>query len=858
MVLLTISILFVSLTSYLLINHTRSVKETGEYLKNTDTSRIMLSLRNLLIDEAIALGGLRPPDPGYSLPLYLIEQNYNPPVTDVWGSEIKYCVYNSADEPVSGLAGRLISAGENKNLQTACWDESAKGDDIVLNILAQQINSDVIRNELSWPPPVMISINNDSSYLVREDGSFWAWGKNANRSLQDGTLLNRRLPVAPRRSDDPADVIAEVARVSAGTSDGFLFSKIDSSLWAATSNEYPLQIPLNNVVKFAAAGFGSSGEPTNGLALKDDGTIWSWGRNPPARRFLKAGVINSTIAVSASRTLLNGHALALKGDGSVWAWGRNDYGQLGDGTTANSVVPLQVSAAADVYTAISAGGYHSLALKADGTVWAWGLNDYGQLGDGTTVSRPAPVQVIGLTGVTAVSAGENHSLALMPGGSVMAWGLNSNGQLGNGTTDQSTTPVFVSGLSGVTAISAGGSHSLALNSDQTVAAWGLNDNGQLGDGSTNQRLTPLVLPLLDSITEISAGTAHSMAIKAGPPATLWGWGLNSFGRLGDGTETTGLSPAEITGVTDVKAISAGAEHTLAVKTDGTLWAWGRNDLNNELGDKTSDNSFLPLQVANLSSISGISAGGGNSFAITADSTLWTWGNGWPSIFLPAQVWDAAGTGTLAGIADISTSLNHSLALAADGTVWAWGSNGSGQLGNGTGLGSIYPVQVSTLGAGVTAISAGENHSLALKNDGTVRAWGLNSGGQLGINSDIDAFVPVQVIGPGNSGFLSNVEGVSAGKSHSLARYADGTVWAWGNNSSGQLGDGTTISQSTPVKVLDISAATTISAGGNHSAALSASDLIWTWGLNISGQLGNGGWVDKTSPDNVIFVRYIVQ
>jgi len=235
------------------------------------------------------------------------------------------------------------------------------------------------------------------------------------------------------------------------------------------------------------------------------------------------------------------HSLALKNDGTVWAWGNNDYGQLGNGTTSGSSTtttgdsnttnrsPAQVSGLNDVI-AISAGSSHSLALKSDGTVWAWGSNNVGQLGDGTTTDRNRPVQVSGLTNVIAITGGcESHSLALKSDGTVWAWGYNNFGQLGDGTTTNRSTPVQVSGLSGISAIGAGSGHSVALKSDGTVWAWGHNAYNQLGDGTTTNRFVPVQVMASSSTTfgaVASISVGYQFCIVQQNNGSVWTWGRN--------------------------------------------------------------------------------------------------------------------------------------------------------------------------------------------------------------------------------------------------------------------------------------------------------------------------------------------
>jgi len=346
---------------------------------------------------------------------------------------------------------------------------------------------------------------------------------------------------------------------------------------------------------------------------------------------------------------------------------------------------------ASTVTQISAGEYHTIVLKSDGIVWAWGYNYYGQCGNGTIHSSESLVQVSGLNSVTAVAAGDCHSIALKNDGTVWAWGYNCCGQLGDGTTTNRTTPVQVIGLSGVTAVSAEGARSFALKSDGTVWAWGYNCYGQLGDGTTTNRTTPVQVTGLSGVTAIAAGTYHSVALKS--DGKVWTWGSNYYGELGDGTTTNKTTPVQVTGLSGVTAIAAGTYHSVALKSDGAVWAWGMNYYG-ELGDGTTVQKTTPVQVSELSGVTAVVAG-----------------------------------------------FYHSMALKSNGTVWAWGDNFYGELGDGTTVQKTTPVQVSGL-SGVTAIATGDYHSVALKNDNTVWAWGDNSYSQLGVPSLKNSSIPV--------------------------------------------------------------------------------------------------------------------
>ena len=355
-----------------------------------------------------------------------------------------------------------------------------------------------------------------------------------------------------------------------------------------------------------------------------------------------------TAAMMPAATIAAGvtHSLAIREDGSLWAWGKNKGGQFDDGINMEYIdwnAPRQMGAGSE-WVAVAAGDSHAVAIKANGSLWAWGQNDYGQLGDGTNIGHNAPARVGKAKGWAAVAAGSRHTLAIKSNGSLWAWGSNEHGQLGDGTNISRTAPVQV-------------------GSDKD---W----------------------------KSVSTDCRHNMAIKA--DGSLWAWGANDCGQLGDGTDTDRNAPVRVGEAKDWAVVAVGASHTLAIKNDGSLWAWGSNhDSEIGTGDSGPNRYAAPVRVDSAKGWKAVSAGDGYSAAISADGSLWAWGFSVFALLCSALLGGALENRKTPGrvgadkswAAVASGGFDNTLALKADGSLWAWRYDGAG--------GRITPIRVGT-------------------------------------------------------------------------------------------------------------------------------------------------------------------
>lgn len=343
----------------------------------------------------------------------------------------------------------------------------------------------------------------------------------------------------------------------------------------------------------------------------------------------------------------------------------------------------------------------------------------------------------------------------------------------------------------VQAFSLGTSHSGAITKDGSLWMWGYNSHGQLGDGSTTNKHTPI--KILDDAKSISLGKEHSAVIKS--DGSLWMWGDNSYGQLGDNSTTDKYAPVKI--MDDIKSVSLGSNHSAAIKSDGSLWVWGDNSYG-QLGDYTTTNKYVPVKL--LDSVKNISLGSAHSAAIKEDGSLWTWGyNRLGQLGNSTYSDNTTPVKILDNIKSVCLGSSHSAAIKSDGTLWVWGYNESGRLGNGSidyYEDNSFPAKILD---NVKSVSLGSNHSAAIKEDGSLWMWGGNVNGQLGYGISDTQYMNMS----GNpTKLMDSIESISLGNGHSAATKTDGSLWVWGSNTKGQLGDGTTTDSSTPIKIMD--------------------------------------------------------
>ncbi len=672
------------------------------------------------------------------------------------------------------------------------------------------------------------------------------------------------------------------------------------------NNSNPMKHFIFLTISFLTTSLGFS-QSANSSTQNSFNSIWSWGDNSSGQ--LGQGNISTgnVLTLVSNDTnwiqIATGYkfSVAIKRNGTLWSWGENNLGQLGQGDTFNKNTPRQIGSDSN-WKSISSGYSHTVALKKNGTIWTWGLNSHGQLGQGNTTSYNYPKQLGTDTNWKYISVGEDHTLAIKSDGTLWGWGLNGSGQLGlNNQTNYYTSPqklgsdtswskIFTGSKTSAAIktdgtlwmwgyssnyfiqtqqqqtiytnpqkigtdtnwieISIGYNHVLALKNNGTLWTWGSNNNGKLGlsNGqfvfSVPQQLGTDTTWSSISLSKMS-NSEHSVAVKK--DGTIWGWGINNFGQLGLGTPSysANYSPIKINNQMNISQISTSSDFTLVIKKDGSLWSMGDNS-KGQLGRTfyNSERSLIGIDT-NWQQIS--NKDGEHTIGLKRNGTIWSWGkntNGQLGIGNTSSTTVPQKIGNDSNWIFVSSSTTHSLAIKKNGTLWSWGNNSYGQLGIGNNSIQSAPIQVG-LDSTWKIIYSGNNTSAGIKKDGTLWIWGSNSNGNLGLGNNTNYFNTPQKLGND-----TNWAQISFGSFHTLAIKRNGTLWAWGAETNGQLGLGQSSFYNSPQKIGSDTNWIFVSASDYHSIALKSNGTIWSWGYNNKGQLGLGNYNQYNTPQKI--------
>jgi alpha-tubulin suppressor-like RCC1 family protein len=551
--------------------------------------------------------------------------------------------------------------------------------------------------------------------------------------------------------------------------------------------------------------------------------------------------------ILVARSLVSGsfHTCGLTNAGVAYCWGVNSSGQLGDGSTVQRSAPVLVSGG-NSFVSLTAGPLHTCALTSAGAAFCWGSNSFSEIGDGTTTVRTLPTPVSGGFTFATLAAGQSHTCGLTTTSLAYCWGRNFEGQIGDGTSAQSRpAPTPVLGGQTFTALTAGQLHTCGLTSAGAALCWGWNVFGQLGDGSTRNQLAPAAVTGSQVFTALTAGTYHTCGVSNAGVAFCWG--ANNYGEVGDGSTARRTSPTRVSGARAFTSLAALGQHTCGLTSLGVAFCWGRNiEAQLGVGPGNPLPTTVPTRVITTQRLIALAPGETHTCALTGSGAAFCWGSN-----LNGQLGDAGTQRTtpaaVAGaqtFATVSAGSQHSCGLTSSGVAFCWGTNGNGQLGDGTQLERGAPTVVVG-GIAFAKVSAGAQHTCGLTSAGSAYCWGSNQFGQIGDGTTSTRFTPVQVAG----GVVFNA--LNAGGSHTCALTAAGAAYCWGLNSNGQIGDGTSVPRVTPTLVVGstqfVKLALSPNAGSSHTCGLTNAGVTYCWGYNALGQLGDGSTVDRFVP-----------
>ena len=765
-----------------------------------------------------------------------------------------------------------------------------------------------------------IKAGNEFSIAILKNGETYTWGDNANYKLG---LADADYQVYPRKNEQTNPAISGDAGINNGAiidEEGFVYTwglgdngilgnnLYETSIQPVLVGKEEVGLSENDIVLHKGEEYQLTvtnktfnvlkevedrGEMNYQIGNSDIATIDDTGLVTGAKEGKTTVVVNkvgtNSISIANITVLPDGidiepmaltnmsHTVVLKANGTVWSYGINSSYQLGNGNTVSSDRPVQVKFPAGVIIKqIAVGNTHNLALDTNGNVWGWGANSNNALAGYT---RSTPVQ-LGLSGIKKIAASNNQSMALTNDGYVYVWGLNTNGELGIGTYEKVERPTLVNYVSNVLDISLGKNHSMLLTTHGEVLTTGLNAYGQTA-ASESKTNTFEKIEVPATIGKISAGDNHSVLLSAN--GDVYTFGYNANGQLGNGTINNVNIPTKVN-ISNIMQISAGATHTTLLGENRKIYTTGSNS-NGELGIGTNEDKLIFNEITAVEDMMSVDAGNTYNVAIKYDGDVYGWGDyyhGTQNIKtktnsrIPVKIGNDSTymeeteiTVNVNGTKQIAISprytfnvfnedeeeseftfetINEDVATVNEkgivtgvktGVTWVKVTENETMQQN------VVIVKVIEQGVKYAPqIAGGDGYAAVLKGDGSIWSFGYNSDGQLGN----DTLAPINI--PSQTNILATYKQVVAGEKFTLALRDDGTVWAWGDNSYGMLGQGNRVSAKKPVQVQVLNNIVSIAAGDNHAIALDNQGNVYTWGLNSKGQLGNGNTQTVSIPEKI--------
>ncbi len=608
----------------------------------------------------------------------------------------------------------------------------------------------------------------------------------------------------------------------------------------------------------------------HGCYITEGGAAKCWGYNAGGRlgdgSTTNRGIPVQVTGLTSGVTKIiasDAHSCALVSAG-LKCWGTGQYGRLGNAGTTNQTTAVDVTGLTSGVSDFVITNYSGCALKTDGSVYCWGYNDVGQVGNGDTTQQPTPIKIInsGATKIFGSALGDVRHFCALVSGALKCWGKNTSRQLGDNTAVSKSVPTDVSGLAtGVSRAFLGPNNTCAILTDATAMCWGASSSGQLGNGATTTQSVPQVVTGLTNVSDIVVQDTRVFALTTG--GAVYGWGTNTGGKLGDGTTTNQSAPTSVIGLTSgATAIRGTVSHICARKSTGGLRCWGDND-KGQLGN----NSTLPLLTHTVTAVSDntliasaakVTAVDNYACGLTTSGSAYCWGqNTYGNLGNNSTTDSTAPTPLNTSLAFSSLALTDTTAcgLTTDGAVNCWGYNASGTVGDNTTVQKTSPTAVSTLTSGVSVLKASPStirYMCAIAtlggNTNGLYCWGQNSYGQLGVGDKVNKKVPTNP-----TGLTSGVTDIAMSAYSNCALTSGGAVYCWGLNTNGQVGNSSIVEQLTPTQII-ASGISSIYAGKygdtRHYCAITSLGAVKCWGKNTNGQLGIGSTTDATAPTDV--------